>query len=204
MILKICGITREEDVRLAAQAGADYVGAILVETSPRCVSTERATAIFAAARPAKGVLVTRDMPLEQLLRILDEVRPYAVQLHGRESAEYASAIPASVHVWKAFNLNLPITMEEMASFPAELIVADSGGGTGRPCDWTRAAKLATLHPILLAGGLSVNNLREAVAAVRPTGVDVSGGVESSPGIKDPAALSALGNLVQNIQKELER
>lgn len=204
MILKICGITREEDARLAVQAGADYIGAILVESSKRFVPAERAVAIFAEGRPAKGVLVTRNLPLEKLLRVIELVQPAVVQLHGDESPEYATALPSSVRVWKAFNLNLPVSLEEMAAFPAELLVADSGGGTGRPCDWTRAAELAKRRPILLAGGLSAKNLRDAVTAVRPYGVDVSGGVEASPGVKDPAALRALGNLVQIIKKELKQ
>ena len=204
MKLKICGITRVEDGVLAMQAGADFVGAILVESSKRCVSVQRAVEIFAAASPARGVLVTRDMPLEKLIPILEQVRPYAVQLHGSESPAYAAAIPSSVRIWKAFNLNLPVAVEEMAAFPAEVIVADSGGGTGRTCNWTLAAQLAKLRPVFLAGGLSSENLRAAVSAVHPFGVDVSGGVEASPGIKEPLALRNLGTLVQNIKKELRQ
>ena len=183
MLLKICGITREEDARCAASFGADFIGAIHVESSKRFVTIEQAKKIFAVAKPAKTVLVVRDMELEKLQAIINEIHPYAVQLHGHESADYAVRLK-DVQIWKAFNLNILNNLQEVVDFPADMIVADSGGGTGKPCDWTRAAELARHRSIFLAGGITPVNVQEAIAAVHPVGIDVAGGVESAPGIKD--------------------
>ena len=183
MLLKICGITREEDARYAASCGADYVGAIHVESSKRFVTIEQAKKIFAIAKPAKTVLVVRDMELDKLQAIINEIHPYAVQLHGHESADNAVCLK-NVKIWKAFNVNILNDLQEALDFPADMIVADSGGGTGKPCDWTRAAELARYRSIFLAGGITPENVQEAIAAVHPAGIDVAGGVESAPGIKD--------------------
>jgi phosphoribosylanthranilate isomerase len=183
MLLKICGITREEDARCAALCGVDFIGVIHVESSKRFVTVEQAKNIFAVAKPAKTVLVVRDMELEKLQAIIHDIHPYAVQLHGHESPEYAMSLK-DVKVWKAFNLNTLNDLQEAVVFPAEFIVADSGGGTGKTCDWTRAAELARRRPVLLAGGITPDNVCKAVAAVHPVGIDVAGGVESAPGIKD--------------------
>ncbi len=183
MLLKICGITREEDARCAAMCGVDFIGAIHVESSKRFVTVEQAKKIFSVAKPAKTVLVVRDMELEKLQAIIDDIHPYAVQLHGQESPEYAMSLK-DVKVWKAFNLNTLNDLQEAVIFPAEFIVADSGGGTGKTCDWTRAAELAHRCPVMLAGGITSENVQEAIAAVHPVGIDVAGGVESAPGIKD--------------------
>ena len=183
MLLKICGITREEDARCAALCGVDFIGVIHVESSKKFVTIEQAKNIFAVAKPTKTVLVVRDMELEKLQAIIDDIHPYAVQLHGHESPEYAMSLK-DVKVWKAFNLNTLNDLQEAVVFPAEFIVADSGGGTGKTCDWTRAAELARRRPVLLAGGITPDNVCKAVAAVHPVGIDVAGGVESAPGIKD--------------------
>ena len=183
MLLKICGITREEDARYVAMCGVDFIGVIHVESSKRFVTVEQAKNIFAVAKPAKTVLVVRDMELEKLQAIIHDIHPYAVQLHGHESPEYAMSLK-DVKVWKAFNLNTLNDLQEAVVFPAEFIVADSGGGTGKPCDWSRAAELARRRPVLLAGGITPDNVCKAVAAVHPVGIDVAGGVESVPGIKD--------------------
>ena len=183
MLLKICGITREEDARYAASCGADFIGTILVESSRRFVTLEQMKKIFAIAKPAKTVLVVRDMELDRLQAIIHEIHPYAVQLHGSESADYSASLK-DVKIWKAFNVNILNDLQEAVDFPADMIVADSGGGTGKPCDWTRAAELARHRPVFLAGGITPENVQEAIAAVHPVGIDVAGGVESAPGIKD--------------------
>ncbi len=190
MLLKICGITREEDARYAALCGADFIGAIHVESSKRFVMIEQAKRFFAAAKPAKSVLVVRDMELEKLQAIITDVHPYAVQLHGHETPEYAMSLK-DVKVWKAFNLNTLNDLQEAVDFPAEVIVADSGGGTGKPCDWTRAAELARHRFIFLAGGITPENVQEAIATVHPVGIDVAGGVESAAGIKDHEKIKKL-------------
>ena len=190
MLLKICGITREEDVRYAAMCGADFIGAIHVESSKRFVMIEQAKWIFAAAKPAKSVLVVRDMELEKLQAIITDVHPYAVQLHGHETPEYAMSLK-DVKIWKAFNLNILDNLQEILDYPADMIVADSGGGTGKTCDWTRAAELARHRFIFLAGGITPENVQEAIATVHHVGIDVAGGVESAAGIKDHEKIKKL-------------
>ena len=189
MLLKLCGITRPEDMAAAEHAGADYAGMILVPGTPRFVPRERIPVLMAAAH-IKKVFVVRDMPLAELNALIADFRPDAVQLHGNESADYAQAITGTV-VWRAFNLHSEAALAEAEAFPCALVVADSGGGTGRPCRWDLAVRLASVRPVLLGGGITLDNVREAVAEVHPAGIDVSSGVESAPGIKDHLLIQKL-------------
>ena len=189
MILKLCGITRAEDMAAAAQAGADYAGMILVPGTPRFVPHENIASLISAA-PCKKVFVVRDMPLEELSVLIAEFHPDVVQLHGNETPEYAAALSGTV-VWKAFNLNSEAVLSEAESFPCAMVVADSGGGSGRVCRWDLAARLARKRQVLLAGGITPDNVREAIARVQPAGIDVSSGVETAPGIKDRFLIQTL-------------
>ena len=182
MLLKLCGITRAEDMAVAEEFGADYTGMVLVPGTSRFVPRDRIAALMAANR-CKKVFVVRDMPLSELNALVAEFRPDVVQLHGGESAEYARNVRGAI-VWKAFDLNSETALAEAEAFPCETIVADSGGGTGRVCRWDLAAKLAGTRRIFLAGGITPENVRDAVEQMHPAGIDVSGGVESAPGIKD--------------------
>ena len=193
MLLKICGITRPEDMAAAEHAGAEYTGMILVPGTPRFVPRERIPELIAAAR-CKKVFVVRDMPLSELNRLIAEFRPDAVQLHGNESADYARSVTGA-EVWKAFNLNSEAALAEADAFPCTMVVADSGGGTGRPCRWDLAARLASVRQIFLGGGITPDNVREAVAQVHPAGIDVSSGVESAPGIKDHLLIRKLSERI---------
>ena len=194
MLLKLCGITRPEDMAAAEHAGADYAGMILVPGTPRFVPRERIPVLLAAAH-IKKVFVVRDMPLAELNALIAEFRPDAVQLHGNESADYAQSITGTI-VWKAFKLNSEAALAEAEAFPCAMVVADSGGGTGRPCRWDLAARLASVRPVLLGGGITPDNVREAVAQVRPAGIDVSSGVESAPGIKDHLLIQKLAERIR--------
>ena len=194
MLLKLCGITRPEDMAAAERAGADYAGMILVPGTPRFVPRDRIPVLLAAAH-IKKVFVVRDMPLAELNALIAEFRPDAVQLHGNESADYARSITGTV-VWKAFNLNSEAELAEAVAFPCAMLVADSGGGTGRPCRWDLAARLAAVRPVFLGGGITPDNVREAIAEVHPAGIDVSSGVESTPGIKDHLLIQKLAERIQ--------
>ena len=119
MQLKICGITREEDARCAAAAGADFIGVILVRESKRAVTPEQAQRILTAGTPAKGVLVVRDMPLDDLQRIIDSLNPYAVQLHGSEPPSFAKQLTGT-RVWRAFNMNTLDDLREALDAGEEL------------------------------------------------------------------------------------
>ena len=157
--------------------------------TPRFVPRERIAELMAAA-PCRKVFVVRDMPLDALNALIAEFKPEVVQLHGHETPDYAKSVTGA-EVWKAFNLNAEDVLAEAEAFPCAMVVADSGGGTGRPCRWDLAEKLARKRPILLAGGIAPENVREAVAQVRPAGIDVSSGVESAPGIKDSQLIQTL-------------
>ena len=194
MLLKICGITRPEDMAAAEQAGATYTGMILVPGTPRFVPRERIPALMAAAR-CKKVFVVRDMPLDELNNLITEFRPDAVQLHGNESADYARSV-VGAEVWKAFNLNSETVLAEAEAFPCSMVVADSGGGTGHPCRWDLAARLASVRSVFLGGGITPDNVREAINQVHPAGIDVSSGVESAPGVKDRLLIQKLAERIQ--------
>ena len=194
MLLKICGITRPEDMAAAEQAGAAYTGMILVPGTPRFIPRERIPVLMAAAR-TKKIFVVRDMPIDELNNLIAEFRPDAVQLHGTELADYARNVTGA-EVWKAFNLNSETVLAEAEAFPCAVVVADSGGGTGRPCRWDLAARLASVRMVFLGGGITPDNVCDAIEQVRPAGIDVSSGVESAPGIKDRLLIQKLAERIR--------
>jgi tryptophan synthase beta subunit len=188
MFVKICGITRAEDARLAAELGASAVGFVFWPGSPRYIEPGRARDIVRQLPPfvsAVGVFV--DQSVAHVRAVAESVGLAAVQLHGAE--EPAEAARLSLRVIKALRADRA-GLDEMARWP-ELVTlladaADSArhGGTGETADWTIAARMAAVRPLVLAGGLTADNIEAAIWAVRPTAIDVSSGVESSPGIKD--------------------
>ena len=192
MLVKICGITRLEDAEAAVAAGAGAIGFIFWPGSPRFIDPHRARRIAAALPPfvtAVGVFVNQ--PIAHVNAVASLARLGAVQLHGDESPEYAAAV--SVPVLKA----VAVERADVRAWPTRvrllLDVHDpvARGGTGRTIDWTAAAGIAAQRPIVLAGGLTPDNVCDAVARVRPFGIDVSSGVERAPGIKDHQRLRAL-------------
>src|SRR4051812_20690488 len=192
MLVKICGITRAEDAAAAVDCGAGALGFVFWPGSPRCIDPYRARAIVAAMPPfvtAVGLFVNQ--PIEYVERVTRLVRLGAVQLHGDETPEYASGISAPLI--KAVTVRNP----QLSLWPARTTLLldvhdpEKRGGTGRTVDWSAAAGLAAQRTLLLAGGLTPENVAEAVAAVRPFGVDVSSGVERAPGVKDHQRLRAL-------------
>ena len=171
--VKLCGITRREDAEFAIECGADYLGFVLVPDSKRYISPERLRSF--ADLPVLKVGVFMNAELELIRRVAEDCRLDIVQLHGSETAEFAERI-GFARVWKA---------SYEAGFPAERLVCDAPrGGSGTFGDHTRAAELAKLRPIMLAGGITPENAAELIRKVRPAGIDLAGGVESAPGIKD--------------------
>jgi phosphoribosylanthranilate isomerase len=192
MMVKICGITRVEDAEAAVAAGANAIGFIFWPKSPRFIDPHRARRIAAALPPfvtAVGVFVNQ--PLAYVNGVASLVALGAVQLHGDETPEYAATV--SRPVMKAVSVG----RDQARMWPSRvrllLDVHDpvARGGTGRTVDWTAAADLAARREVLLAGGLTPDNVADAVARVRPFGIDVSSGVERAPGIKDHERLKAL-------------
>jgi phosphoribosylanthranilate isomerase len=191
MLVKICGITRVEDADAAVAAGARALGFVFWPESPRYIDPYRARAVIATLPPfvtPVGLFVNQ--PLEYIRGVASLARLGAVQLHGDESVAFAEAIRNPVI--KALTLR-----DRFNDWPTRArVLLDAHdpaqrGGTGRPIDWDAAAIVAAARPILLAGGLTPDNVTEAVARVRPFGIDVSSGVERSPGIKDHGKIAAL-------------
>ena len=193
--VKICGITRPEDADLAARLGAAWVGFIFWPRSPRFVEPETAAAILAGLPPhVGGVGVFVDEPVDEVNAIADQVGLGAVQLHGRETTE--ACRQCRRRVIKAVRLagngggDDPDAVWSGATILVDAFDPVRMGGTGQRVDWTRAARIARRRPLMLSGGLRPENVADAVRQVAPYGVDVSSGVESRPGVKDPARLRA--------------
>jgi phosphoribosylanthranilate isomerase len=196
MIVKICGLTRPADARVAVECGATAIGMVFWPDSPRAVTLEQARAIADVA-PA-GVLtvgVFVNPSREELEAVMTSVPLGAVQLHGDESPAFVGSLPWPVI--KGLGLPADEPLPDMDQWgPHVRILLDAHdpvrrGGTGRSIDWTRAASLARRRPVILAGGLHADNVATAIGEVAPAGIDVSSGVESAPGIKDGTKLEAL-------------
>jgi len=192
--VKVCGITRPQDAALAADLGADALGFNFVEESPRRIEPGRARRIIAALPPfVTPVAVVANPAAADLARWIDESGVRLVQFHGEEPPSVCASSPVP---WiKAFRVGDgfdPAAVEAYAS-PWCLLdasVAGQRGGTGRVLDWTLAARVRRHRRVILAGGLSPENLAEALERARPDAVDLNSGVESAPGVKDGARLRA--------------
>jgi phosphoribosylanthranilate isomerase len=198
VLVKICGITRAEDAEAAVAAGAGAIGFVFWPKSPRFIDPHRARKIAATLPPFVTVVgVFVNQPLDYVNGVASLVRLGAVQLHGDETPAFAAAV--SSPVIKAVSVGDADTRAWPARMRLLLDVHDpvARGGTGRAIDWTAAADMAAQREILLAGGLTPDNVADAVARVRPFGIDVSSGVERAPGIKDHQRLRALFEAVHD-------
>ena len=197
MLVKICGITRAEDAEAAVAAGAGAIGFVFWPESPRFIDPYRARKIAALVSPFVTVVgVFVNQPLDYVNAVASLVPLGAVQLHGDETPAFASGV--SRPVIKAVSVGV----DTRVWAPRTTLLLDvhdpaTRGGTGRTIDWTAAADVAAQRKILLAGGLTPDNVADAVARVRPFGIDVSSGVERAPGIKDPQRLLALFEAVHD-------
>lgn len=194
--VKICGIRRMEDAVLAADLGAWGVGFVFWPGSPRFIDPYRAKQICAGLPPwvvPVGVFV--DQAEDYVSAVASLVQLGAVQLHGNESVETIERLPyrviKSVAVTETFDETTVDRLPRRAGVLLDAHDASRHGGTGSTIDWTRAAAAARRRKVLLAGGLRPENVRAAVEAVRPFGIDVSSGVEASPGVKDHGRMRAL-------------
>jgi phosphoribosylanthranilate isomerase len=194
--IKICGITNLEDALLAAELGADALGFIFYAKSPRHVDPEAARAIIAQLPPfvaAVGVFVDEASAVVEDLAA--KVRLDWVQLHGQESPDYCRTL--GYKVIKAFRIQDEDSMRQLAGYQgaAQALLLDTYkkgqvGGTGEIFDWHLARKAKKYGPIILAGGLTADNVAQAIATVLPAAVDAASGTEAAPGKKDPAKLRA--------------
>jgi phosphoribosylanthranilate isomerase len=193
--VKVCGITNRDDARRAADLGASAVGFVFWASSPRVVSPETARQVVEGLPPGivpVGVFVNEAR--ERVETICRVVGLGAVQLHGDETPQAFTGL--SWPIIRAVACGRHGQEASAGEWPDDVVLLvdaddrDRRGGTGRRADWAAAARLARLRPIFLAGGLTPQNVGEAVETVRPYGVDVSSGVESAPGVKDAAKLEA--------------
>jgi phosphoribosylanthranilate isomerase len=195
VFVKVCGITRLEDAHAAVALGARALGFLFWPTSPRFIEPVRARSIVRTLPPfvtPVGLFVNQ--PADEVNAVAALVGLGAVQLHGDETIEYAALMERPVV--KALPIGEATSVADVDAWPARVVPLldahdpDRRGGTGRMVDWALAASVAARRPVLLAGGLRPDNVAEAIARVRPFGVDVSSGVESTPGVKDHDRLKA--------------
>ncbi len=193
--VKICGITSVEDALAAAEAGADAVGLMFYEKSPRFVALETAAAIVRALPPhvaRVGVFVNASEAA--VGEAIAACGLTILQFHGEETPEYCRSFP--VMTMKAFRVKDAKSLDLLPEYATDAWLLDAYaagalGGTGERFNWDLAVASQKLgRPIFLAGGLTPENVAEAVRQVRPFGVDVSSGVESAPGKKDAAKVRA--------------
>ena len=187
MFIKICGITRGSDALHAVRHGADALGFVFWATSPRYVDPSQAAEIIASLPDgvlSVGVFVNER--IDAIREVVAHTGISAVQLHGDETAEYATALG-----WPVLrSVSVDEADERCAMWPVDTtFLVDAAdrvrrGGTGRAVDWDKAAALARTRRIVLAGGLTSANVADAIAHVAPYGVDVSSGIEDAPGVKN--------------------
>lgn len=212
--LKVCGITRMADLRLVARVGASCFGTIVeIPRSPKSVSVQVAAMLGrAAAIPQVCVMETDDAAA--IAEVVSACKPAAIQLHTEASSDATGALRAElgqdVELWVALGLpprtdseRIPVAetvqrIGELAEVGVARIVLDTAtaagtGGTGKVSNWEAAAEIVAQSalPIMLAGGITPENVAEAIMTVRPQGIDVSSGVEAAPGVKDAKKLAEL-------------
>ncbi len=201
--IKICGITRPEDAQAAIQAGADAIGLVFYAPSPRAVNIEQAQKIAAVVPPFVTITALFvDPSAEEVQKVLDSVRIDLIQFHGDEDEHFCEQFNTSYI--KAIRVRQ--TQDVVANslrFPSALaFLLDSfkagvPGGTGETFDWSLIPKESS-KPIILAGGLTAENIALAIQQVQPFAVDVSGGVEATKGIRDPSKIQAFINEVNRV------
>ena len=199
--VKVCGITRPADARAAAEAGADAIGLVFYPPSPRYLSTERAVEIRDALPPfvqSVALFVNPDAP--QVAQVIGRVKPSLLQFHGEETPQFCGQF--GLPYVKACRMKPGVAaLEYLRAFSgAAAWLLDSHvaeyGGVGESFDWSLVPAQRE-RPVILSGGLSRDNVAEAIRRVRPWGVDVSSGVESAKGLKDAGKIAAFIAEVRN-------
>lgn len=198
VVVKICGITNATDGIAAAEAGADVLGFVFYDASPRSIRIEAAAEIIRQLPPflvKAGVFV--DAPPDLVVSAIEQCGLNLLQFHGTESPEYCAQF--GLMSMKAFRIRDEASLQPLKEYPTEAWLLDSYtpgrvGGTGETFNWDLARHAQGLgKPIFLAGGLTPLNVAEAIERVRPYGVDVSSGVEITPGKKDHDKVRAFVN-----------
>jgi phosphoribosylanthranilate isomerase len=202
--IKICGLSTPSSVEAALDAGTDMIGLVFHPRSPRFVTIEQAQALSSLAAGRAGIVaLVVDIEPARAVELVAALAPHKpmLQLHGSETPEQVRAIRQATRrpVMKALGIATAADLAAIAPYrdAADLILLDAKpppdaaypGGHGRPFDWRLLAGLDPALPFMLSGGLDPANVAEAIGIARPAGVDVSSGVESAPGVKDPARIA---------------
>ncbi|MBW4536228.1 MAG: phosphoribosylanthranilate isomerase [Pleurocapsa minor HA4230-MV1] len=209
MRVKICGITQIEQGKAIVELGADSIGFICVPESPRYVSADRLRAI-ADTLPSETVKigVFANHGVTEIISVVQQAHLSAVQLHGTESPEFCrqlrQAIRPEIELIKAFRLKSAASLGETSAYLdcVDTLLLDAYhpqmlGGTGHTIDWQDLLQFKPAIPWLLAGGLTPDNISEALSRLQPDGIDLSSGVERSPGDKDLAKVAQLFEAINN-------
>lgn len=207
--IKICGITREQDLHAAASCGADAIGLVFYEKSPRHVSVQQAAQLAHAVPPFLTVVGLFVNPAVDYVReVLAKVPLDVLQFHGEEAPEFCAQFGRPY--LKAIRVKAGVDLLQCASRYAsaqglllDAFVEGMQGGTGESFDWALIPQSLAL-PVILSGGLNAGNVAAAIRQVRPYAVDVSSGVEAAKGIKDAAKVAAFINEVKSIDLQLPR
>lgn len=226
-LIKICGVTRESGVGLVSGSGADYLGLLINMPSPRSLDPDTA-ARFAKLATIPVIILFMNAEKQLIVDAVERIRPAGVQLQGDDPPEFISELRPllSCEIWKG--VHLPASgaeewsigeyarkIESCCEAGADKILLDTTvktaggkqmGGTGKCYDWNRARRIVEMspRPVIMAGGLTPENVADAIRAVRPAGVDLASGVESEKGIKDPVKVAAFVRNVRAATDESSR
>ncbi len=209
MRIKICGITKSEQAQQIAQIGATALGFICVERSPRYVTRSQIKEIISQLSiPLDRIGVFADAEITDIAEIVRETGLSGVQLHGSESTEFCQQLrqrlPAKIEIIKAVRIKSPESLLETDIYTdyVDTLLLDAYhpqmlGGTGHTINWQDLQQFSPTLPWMLAGGLNSDNILDALAQLKPDGIDLSSGVEKSPGDKD---LDLVAKLFDNIKQ----
>ena len=210
MRVKICGITKPEQGKAIAQLGATALGFICVQASPRYVTPQQIRAVVEQLRvQVDRIGVFADATIEEICQVVADSNLSAVQLHGNESSEFCEKLRQSlpgVEIVKALRVKTPECLDRAATYAkcVDTLLLDAYhpqllGGTGKTLDWVTLQQFRPTCPWLLAGGLTPDNVLDALRELQPSGIDLSSGVERSPGDKDLDKVAQLFEKIHSLR-----
>jgi phosphoribosylanthranilate isomerase len=197
LLVKICGLRTADDVQAAVNAGVDAIGFVFAESVRRVSPGEASTACGNISPTVRRVAVMRHPSNEEWLKVLDGFRPDVLQTDIEDFE--ALDVPYSVERWPVIREDKPVLE---GTLPATFLYEGAQSGSGQKVEWAQAARVAAKGNMILAGGLSAANVAEAITGVRPSGVDVSSGVEGEPGRKDPVLIQKFVEAARAAEKAL--